>query len=104
MTSARFVAIGNAKGRVGKTITAVTLGHLPAIQGRRVLIVDAPRERPERRTGRLARLRLALQAEAQRVIDNLVDPPAGRTLQGRESGRHIVFERDGRSRGAAYVS
>lgn len=40
MTSARFIAIGNAKGGVGKTTTVVTLGHLLAIQGRRVLIVD----------------------------------------------------------------
>lgn len=36
----RVIAIGNSKGGVGKTTTAVTLGHLLAVQGYRVLLVD----------------------------------------------------------------
>jgi len=38
--TAKIIAIGNQKGGVGKTTTAITLGHYFARQGRRVLIVD----------------------------------------------------------------
>jgi chromosome partitioning protein len=38
--SAKIIAIGNQKVGVGKTTTAITLGHYFAQHGQRVLIVD----------------------------------------------------------------